>query len=75
MAMMVVAMSVMHEQVHQRAGQKNQNGEERCDVYPMLADDEISGDQYQADYHPVHQGVGAMTLGAVIVFHGENPND
>jgi len=49
MSMLMTAMTIMHEQVHERTSEKNQVGEQAKKVRGVLSDQEEAGNEQKSD--------------------------
>ncbi|AEG71076.1 hypothetical protein RSPO_m00435 (plasmid) [Ralstonia solanacearum Po82] len=72
MLMMSMAVTTMHEQVHERTCGEQQEWQERNDVGPMLAPKEIRDDQQKADQYQLRScdsRCGLARLPMLVAFH------
>lgn len=67
----VIAMSVVHEQMHQRAGQQEQIRQYSQQVRTVFGDEKEGGNRQKCNQDPVESSRGTMYImpGRLIMFH------
>ena len=70
-SMSAMPMPTMHEDMHQRAGQEQQEWQIRHDMGPVLGEQEITGDGKEAQKVPVD--TSCAMLGHVMLIHDSTP--
>lgn len=73
MAMLMPTLAVVHEQVHERAGEQDEIGQHTQEVRGMLGNEEEAGDEQEADQNDLAALAHAMVMFAHMPFSSSQP--